>query len=244
MSRALSKPTSVLVAFARLRLAFLRGFAKQQAEIYEEHRQGVRWAAEERVFRDLYRQVAPKTVLDCPVGTGRWLDIYQDSGATVLGVDLSPHMLDEARKRLRPNVRVELIEGDVLDPAQGSKLGRDHDLVVCTRFTHWLPTARIAGLVDVFRRTGAHYLLIGVKIRRDVVADPPRQRKGIANALRRARSALLNRYVNYIHDERAVLDIFRAAGGRVAKRALVTKTSSSVYVFYLLDFAPSWLKAA
>jgi len=238
MAPVAEKPTSVLVSMARLRHAFLRGFAKRSAEDYERHRQGVRWTAEGKVFRDFYARAAPRSVLDCPVGTGRWLDVYQDAGASVLGIDLSPHMLAEAAKKLRPDGKVRLAEGDVLDPAHRASLGSGHDLIVCTRFTHWLPTGKLAALFEAFAGTGSRFLIVGAKVRRDLAADPPR-RRAEASLFRRIRSAILNGSVNHVHEEAALVDLLGKAGFELLEGRTVTKTSSSVYKFYLLRFDPA-----
>lgn len=238
MSPVAEKPTSVLVSMARLRHAFLRGFAKRSAENYERHRQGARWNAEGRVFRELYAKAAPASVLDCPVGTGRWLDVYQDAGASVLGLDLSPHMLAEAAKKLRPGGRVRLVEGDVLDPAHRDRLGTGHDLIVCTRFTHWLPTRKLVALFEAFAATAPRFLLVGAKIRRDLKADPPK-RPNRASLLRRVRSAILNGTANHVHEEGELLDLMNRTGFKLLDGRTVTKTSSSVYKFYLLGFDPT-----
>lgn len=230
------RPMSVLVALAKLRLAVLKRFAARSAEDYERHRQGARWNAERRAFIDLYRRVAPRSVLDCPVGTGRWLDIYQDSSARVLGVDLSPLMLAEARVKVRPGQPVTLVEGDILDPAQSGKLGTAPDLAVCTRFTHWLPTSRLGELFGAFRSCGARKLLVGAKLRRDRATDPPSPPHSVRQALRRVRAWLLNGRVNHIHEEKALLDIVEKIGGTVVERRMVMKTSTSVYVFLLIEF--------
>lgn len=61
------------------------------------------------------------TVVDMGTGTGANLPLLREavgSTGTVVGIDLSPGMLDRARERVRRHgwTNVELVEGDVRDP--------------------------------------------------------------------------------------------------------------------------------
>lgn len=61
------------------------------------------------------RHSAPD-VLDVGCGPGRVAEAVIDAGAvTYIGIDLSPHMLALARRRLDPYQAVELLEGDFLE---------------------------------------------------------------------------------------------------------------------------------
>ena len=94
------------------------------------------------------------SVLDVPVGTGRFLDLYGDK--TVTGIDLSNAMLEEAGKRV-VNLglsQVTLQQGSVTDlPFADSAI----DLVVSWRLFHLLPpdvmATALAELARVCRRT-------------------------------------------------------------------------------------------
>ena len=93
----------VLVITARLRNLLAPWYSRWHAQHYESKRQGKRWQSETKAFRLLYRQVDPQRVLDCPVGTGRWFEEYQEHGASVLGIDLSKDMVADTTSR-RSNI--------------------------------------------------------------------------------------------------------------------------------------------
>jgi SAM-dependent methyltransferase len=80
------------------------------------------------------------TALDLGCGVGRWSQELAWRGHDVLGVDLSPSMIEQARQRAdRDGVRCTFEVGDVVNLA----LGRQFDVIVCvTVLQHVLdPTA-------------------------------------------------------------------------------------------------------
>jgi SAM-dependent methyltransferase len=91
----------------------------------------------------------PRSVLDVACGTGRHLE-FLGRGRAAAGVDLSPAMLREARRRLGPSA--ELRQGDM----RTFRLGRRFDLVVCLfSAIGYMPTRRDRdrALANFFRHT-------------------------------------------------------------------------------------------
>lgn len=72
----------------------------------------------------------PSRILDVGIGTGRNLPLLArvNSGAEVVGVDISPGMLERAESRVVPGTNVTLICNDILD----ADLKPGFDLIVCT----------------------------------------------------------------------------------------------------------------
>jgi ubiquinone/menaquinone biosynthesis C-methylase UbiE len=56
------------------------------------------WAREEAVLRDMLAPAAGLRLLDCPVGTGRFLPLWRELGYMPTGADISTDMLEEAAK--------------------------------------------------------------------------------------------------------------------------------------------------
>jgi ubiquinone/menaquinone biosynthesis C-methylase UbiE len=59
------------------------------------------WREKRAVEKVLRALPSGSRVLDCPCGTGRWWPALAQRGATIVGADLSPAMLDHARIRAR-----------------------------------------------------------------------------------------------------------------------------------------------
>lgn len=112
-----------------------------------------KWARElEVVDRVLAGLPLGARILDVPVGTGRFLPLYQRHGLQAVGVDLSPDMLDLAARRAREigypadlrlgNAAALDVDDDVFDAA------------CCIRL--WLPvpsSAAVAVLTELRRVT-------------------------------------------------------------------------------------------
>jgi len=76
-------------------------------------------AAEARAATELAGVAPPGRILDVPCGFGRVSQPLAELGFSVVGVDLSPEMVTEARRRC-DGLDVELIEGDMRDlPVEG-----------------------------------------------------------------------------------------------------------------------------
>ena len=96
-----------------------------------------KWVCEQRIIEDMLSDLPPdSTILDCPVGTGRFIPFYQDKGFQILGMDLQEDMLREAARKADPKrARGELRIGDVR--ATGLE-DRSVDAAVMCRLSRWL----------------------------------------------------------------------------------------------------------
>lgn len=96
-----------------------------------------KWITEQKIITDLLADMpAGSVVLDCPVGTGRFLPFYVDKGFTIIGIDKSADMLNEAAKKVDPKrARGYLELGDVRKLALPDK---SVDAAVACRITRWL----------------------------------------------------------------------------------------------------------
>ena len=103
------------------------------------------WAREQAAVEKFVRY---GPVLDVPVGTGRYLDIYRRKGLEFQGLDASDEMIAQARKKC-PDLRAQ--RGTVLDLPFGNK---QFGTVVCSRLLNWLYPVDMAKAVQEIRRVG------------------------------------------------------------------------------------------
>ena len=144
-------------------------------------------------------RVAPGTeVLDLGCGIGRWSRQLARRGARVVGVDLAPSMIDEAKRRTaREALDVDYIVGDL----RTLDLGRLFDLVLAvTVLQHILDDAAFArAAANVARHLAPRGRAVLLE------AAPSRANASCDTAVFRARTA------------EEYLDAFRAAGLRAVR---------------------------
>jgi len=92
------------------------------------------WETEQEYIRQLLAGwPVGGTLLDVPIGTGRFLPLYFERGISVWGLDISEDMLAAARERYKEGCKVELIIGS----AQKLNLpSKSVDHAICWRFAH------------------------------------------------------------------------------------------------------------
>lgn len=86
-----------------------------------------KWVRERAAVAELLHGLPPgSTVLDCPVGTGRFLPLYEERGLFCFGIDVSPEMIRSIKLEYGQPVRLEV--GDLFE------LDYQVHVAVCVRF--------------------------------------------------------------------------------------------------------------
>lgn len=120
---------------------------------YEAKRRKSRiWAAENRAVESF---VERGPVLDVPIGTGRYIPIYQSKGLDFVGVDISPDMIAEAKKRADFEAHI----GSVTDLPFNR---RQFATAVCTRLMNWLPLPDMQKAVRELHRVAGE-VIVGIR---------------------------------------------------------------------------------
>lgn len=96
-------------------------------------------------------------LLDIPCGTGRMTAVAREFANEVVGADISPAMLDEARRRLVFASRLSLVEADILHQpfADGS-----FDCVTCIRLMMHLDAPQRRAALRELARVARRYVLV------------------------------------------------------------------------------------
>lgn len=208
---------------------------------YEDRRTtDAKWAAEDRALVELLDLACPHpaSVLDVPVGTGRFLPHYLDRGHTVVGVDISTDMLEVARAKVPEALQngasvdgasVDLATGDVTSLAYGDD---SFDLAVCVRLLNLVDVDVVARAVSELARVSRGHVLIGLRTY-DPVSAP-------YQALRRAKDRLTGRSTKVVpHPAAIVGELTTANGLSLQHRVEIDRGArrSSIYHFYLFTVA-------
>lgn len=139
-------------------------YQEREAFRYEERRvHKAKWRFEHECVRHVLLSLTAqgcRTVLDVPVGTGRFLQLYKDLGLKAAGVDCSASMLQFAREN-HPDVVLQ--EGDVtkLDYADG-----EFDVVVCVRLLHLISPSEVPVVLHELMRVAKRDVLATIHLDR------------------------------------------------------------------------------
>ena len=129
---------------------------------YDEDRVSEPLWAQEQLSVGTWVALLPEgsTILDIPVGTGRFLPIYAERRFRVHGYDISVDMISEARRRYSGlSDRFDLAVGDAENLPQPDKSA---DFVICWRLAHLLPQPVLKSVLMEFRRVSRQEVLLQV----------------------------------------------------------------------------------
>lgn len=119
-----------------------RKYTGKAAAGYDAKRENSqKWQEEDRIITDYLSTVTSgATVLDVPVGTGRFIPYCVSRQFDYWGVDVSIDMLDQAKKKIPDELagaRVRLAPGNILELHPGYFDGPFHTSMMI-RLTRWL----------------------------------------------------------------------------------------------------------
>ncbi len=131
----------------------VRKYHGDVAQNYDRKREdSPKWAAEDRIIKDMLSTLkSGSKVLDCPVGTGRFIPYYEVMQFDVTGMDVSGDMLAQAKAKVTKPDKVRLEVGDIRQTGLADK-AVDASLMI--RLTRWLsPEDCIVALKELQRVT-------------------------------------------------------------------------------------------
>lgn len=109
------------------------------------------------------------SILDVPVGTGRFISTYLENGFNVIGMDLSEDMLAEARKKAGSAENIALKQGSVLDLPFGD---RSFDVALMIRLTRWLSPEECVTAIHELTRVAKRRVIFTARVRNHPHARP------------------------------------------------------------------------
>jgi SAM-dependent methyltransferase len=199
--------------------ALLRRYSGRNAAEYDARRRdSERYRIEQEALAKLLSSIAPKTVLDIPIGTGRFLPLYAARGIKVTGVDLSEDMLAVARAKSTLDL-VSLRLGDALDPHTFGNLADKFDAVVSVRFLNWLSPGEMQIALQNFAGIRPRHLILGAHVRggNGFAGDQRFSYRRIKRLFR------LRRAKHFVHSEQAIFET-------VGRSAFVLRERQTIYV--------------
>lgn len=119
------------------------------------------WRREHQAVESLLAQL-PRgaAVLDVPVGTGRFLELYARYGLQPTGLDISSDMLARAGEKAKDlGLAADLREGDIRATPFADK---SFQAAVCIRFLNWVDMNGVSAAISELARV-ANQLIVGIR---------------------------------------------------------------------------------
>lgn len=135
-------------------------FSPARADQYEARASARRlWDVENKAVAGLLLSVERgKSVLDIPVGTGRFLPIYAELGLDVTGFDASPNMLKWAKDR-GAGARLEVASVFEIPADDGA-----FDVTVCVRLMHLIDHSDFVLALREIQRVTRERIILTVRL--------------------------------------------------------------------------------
>lgn len=196
-----------------------------------------KWQREqEAVGQLLSRLPAGSSLLDVPVGTGRFIELYKAHGLAATGLDVSTDMLAEAARKAAPlGYAMPLWQGDIrrIDAPDAS-----FDTVLCVRFLNWVDTPTLGSVLDELCRVSRRRLILSIRTYLPASAgqlwSPPGLGRWILQRAWRVYSALRSKL--HVHRKTDVQQLLAKHRLRVVSMTLVDLHGNGTdYNIYLLE---------
>lgn len=139
------------------------GYKDKTAEDYDRKRsKRKKWKREMAAVQTLTSAFEPgASVLDIPLGTGRFLPLYLNGGRTVYGIDISADMLRHAREKSSPGAGHVFM---VLGEAEHIPLpDKSIDYAVCIRLLNWVTEPVFKEVVKELLRVTRKGIILGYR---------------------------------------------------------------------------------
>src|ERR1700734_434447 len=134
------------------------------AASYEAERTGgPEWPKEQAVVeRFLATLPAGATIVDVPVGTGRFLEFYKKFNLSPTGLDISLDMLASAKAKADGlGLEATLKKGDI---RRIDALDKSFDAALCVRFVNWIDFTSMAAVLGELDRVARSTLILSVRV--------------------------------------------------------------------------------
>jgi len=140
-----------------------QGYLGAAATTYDDERAKLKkWASEQRIVEDLLATLpVGSSVVDIPVGTGRFIDAYHRLHLVPTGMDISPDMIAiAARKAQKLGLTMPLQIADIrsIDATDGA-----FDTVVCICFLNWVDIHGVRAAFRELVRVARHSLIVSIR---------------------------------------------------------------------------------
>lgn len=201
---------------------------------HEEH-----WLAENEYISKYFTQKNTNTILDIPIGTGRFLKYYPNT-SKIYGIDISSDMLSEAKKEAAELKKIN-IQFEIGDAANLSSTPNDSiDTIVCCRLLHLVNTNERIRFLQEFSRILKGELILQLYIDKPKKSILHRMLIKAIRALKKLSSPSQKNTSPWSHiksyglSELELCNILKSANMQIVKRSTICSYHDSNVVMLVL----------
>jgi SAM-dependent methyltransferase len=190
------------------------------------------WKMETKHVGTFVSRFAARRVLDLPVGTGRFMDLFAKYNNSVIGLDSSQEMVNLARQQ------AELFGTKIICLETADALHLDHerynaDFAVCIRFMNWLDNRHACIALGNICRAVTDAIIVGIRTA-DLTRVSGAEKAAVIKKLEEQKSSC-STPVNYLHVKSDVDSWFSGWRLHVEEALSITKGARGYeYNIYLL----------
>jgi SAM-dependent methyltransferase len=208
----------------------------RRAKDYEAERAGSSsWMRENNAVDAYLGEIAEGgSVVDIPVGTGRFLELYAKHGLRPTGLDISDDMLAQAAAKARDlGLEIALRRSDIraIEAPDAS-----FDAALCIRFLNWVDSTGVRAAVAELARVSRSHVILGIRCY--LPAGAGANGLSVWQSLRGAKKRLSRKMFGsalVVHDKQAAEALFAEHGlSIVESQGVNPRPDRSDYFIYLL----------
>lgn len=187
-------------------------YTGDKAATYDSKRKSSeKWQQEQHAVRQILESL-PRGIklIDVPVGTGRFIELYSELEITATGVDISNDMIASANeKAVKLGKKMNLHQGSIfeLPPANGS-----FDCALCVRLLNWLSMSDVELAVRELSRVSSKFIVIGIRMKLTKISVMNRVMMVGEGIWRKFLSKKRANFKITVHDRSSVLSMFTRLG--------------------------------
>lgn len=133
-------------------------YDEKRALAYDEKRKKHKlWQAEILAVEKLLNSAeAEETILDAPIGTGRFIHLYENKKMNITGIDISQDMLNIAKTKTKANIDLSI--KNILELREGQ-----YDWTICIRLLNRLDASNMKSAIRALASMTKKKCILGIR---------------------------------------------------------------------------------
>jgi ubiquinone/menaquinone biosynthesis C-methylase UbiE len=205
---------------------------------YEQSRKkGQKWHNEDAAMARLLSSLPDGLkIIDIPVGTGRFFELYANKKHIVEGADISKDMLHEAQNHpYAEKIEHTLSEANIFDLSYPDS---SFDLAICIRFMNLVNSKEVHQALEQLARVSKKHIIVGIRDLVPISNIKIHTPSGLKMYARQCLSRLTKQAKGKIafHTKSTVESIFNDIGVKIIKKECIEhRDDGTDYFIYLLE---------